>query len=43
MKYSANLGLLWSEMKLDEAIFKAKDNNFDAVELWFPYDEDPFV
>ena len=41
MKYSANLGLLWTEMKLDEAIFKAKDNNFDAVELWFPYDEDP--
>ncbi len=43
MKYSANLGLLWTELKIDEAIHQAKKNNFDAVELWFPYNEDPYV
>ncbi len=43
MKYSANLGLLWTELKIDQAILKAKKYNFDAVELWFPYDEDPNI
>ena len=43
MKYSANLGLLWTELKIDEAIHQAKKNNFDAIELWFPYNEDPNV
>ena len=32
MKYSANLGFLWTELKLEEAIVQAKKNNFDAVE-----------
>ena len=43
MKYSANLGLLWTEMKLEKAIFEAKKNAFDAVELWWPYEEDPKI
>ena len=43
MKYSANLGLLWTELKIDQAIHQAKKYNFDAVELWFPYNEDPNV
>ena len=43
MKYSANLGFLWTELKLEEAIIQAKKNNFDAVELQWPYLEDPKV
>ena len=39
MKYSANLGFLWTELKLEEAIVQAKKNNFDAVELQWPYQE----
>jgi hydroxypyruvate isomerase len=34
-KFSANLGLLWSECSQLEAIYKAKDNGFDAVEFQF--------
>ena len=43
MKYSANLGFLWTELKLEDAILQAKKNNFDAVELQWPYLEDPNV
>ncbi len=41
MKYSANLGLLWTDLKIDQAMHQAKKYNFDAVELWWPYDTDP--
>ena len=43
MKYSANLGFLWKELKLEDAILQAKKNNFDAVELQWPYLVDPNV
>ena len=39
-KFSANLGLLWSECSQIEAIYKAKENGFDAVEFQFPYQYD---
>ena len=41
MKYSANLGVLWKDLKIHQAIYKAKKSNFDAVELWWPYEENP--
>ena len=40
MKFSANLGLLWSELPLLERVYKAKEKNFDAVEFQFPYEVD---
>ena len=39
-KFSANLGLLWNEISQIDAIYKAKDNGFDAVEFQFPYQYD---
>ena len=33
MKYSANLGLLWTELKIDQAIHHANKYNFVAVEV----------
>ena len=39
-KFSANLGLLWTEMSQIDAIYKAKDKGFDAVEFQFPYKYD---
>ena len=36
-KFSANLGLLWNELSQIEAIYKAKESGFDAVEFQFPY------
>ena len=39
-KFSANLGLLWTEMSQIDAIYKAKENGFDAVEFQFPYQYD---
>ncbi len=39
-KFSANLGLLWTEMSQIDAIFKAKEKGFDAVEFQFPYEYD---
>ena len=39
-KFSANLGLLWTEMSQIDAIHKAKENGFDAVEFQFPYQYD---
>ena len=38
MKVSANLGFLWSELSLPEAIHAAKKAGFDAVECHWPYD-----
>jgi|TARA_B110001450_G_C17592714_1_gene469572 hydroxypyruvate isomerase len=39
-KFSANLGLLWKNVSQIEAIYKAKENGFDAVEFQFPYEND---
>lgn len=41
MKFSANLGFLWSELALPEAIHAAKAAGFDAVECHWPYDTPP--
>ncbi|AML50968.1 hydroxypyruvate isomerase family protein [Falsihalocynthiibacter arcticus] len=38
---SANLGFLWKELSLLEAIRTAKNAGFDAVECHWPYDTDP--
>ncbi len=38
MKFSANLGFLWAELSLPEAIHEAKSAGFDAVECHWPYD-----
>ncbi|MEL6522241.1 MAG: TIM barrel protein [Pseudomonadota bacterium] len=38
MKFSANLGFLWSEHALPDAIRAAKAAGFDAVECHWPYD-----
>ncbi|MDB2402109.1 TIM barrel protein [Litoricolaceae bacterium] len=37
--FSANLGFLWSELSLADAIRAAHRNNFDAVECHFPYND----
>ena len=39
-KFSANLGLLWNEISHIDAIHKAKETGFDAVEFQFPYEYD---
>ena len=38
MKFSANLGFLWSELSLPDAIRAAKAAGFDAVECHWPYE-----
>lgn len=38
MKFSANLGFLWTELALPDAIRAAKAAGFDAVECHWPYD-----
>jgi 2-dehydrotetronate isomerase len=38
MQYSANLGFLFTELPLPQAIHAAKKAGFDAVECHFPYD-----
>ena len=38
MKFSANLGFLWTDLALPEAIRAAKIAGFDAVECHWPYD-----
>lgn len=43
MKFSANLGFLWTDLDLPEAIHAAKDAGFDAVECHWPYGIDPQV
>lgn len=37
-RFSANLGFLWAELSLPEAIAAAKAAGFDAVECHWPYD-----
>ncbi|WP_075221682.1 hydroxypyruvate isomerase family protein [Acuticoccus yangtzensis] len=41
MKFSANLGFLWADLPLPEAIRAAKAAGFDAVECHWPYDVPP--
>ncbi|MDG4649757.1 TIM barrel protein [Roseibacterium sp. SDUM158017] len=38
MRFSANLGFLWADRPLPEAIHAAKAAGFDAVELHWPYE-----
>ncbi len=38
MKFSANLGFLWNDLSLPDAIHAAKRAGFDAVEVHWPYD-----
>ncbi|MEP1586815.1 MAG: TIM barrel protein [Tateyamaria sp.] len=38
MKFSANLGFLWADRPLPDAIHTAKAAGFDAVECHWPYD-----
>ncbi len=40
VKISANLGFLWQDLPLADAIYEAKQYGFDAVECHFPYDQD---
>ena len=41
MKFSANLGFLWTDRSLPDAIHAASAAGFDAVECHWPYDTDP--
>ena len=41
MKYSANLGFLWTDLALPDAIRAAKRAGFDAVECHWPYEVPP--
>ncbi|WP_342077399.1 TIM barrel protein [Yoonia sp. SS1-5] len=41
MRFSANLGFLWADLPLPDAIHAAKDHGFDAVECHWPYAFDP--
>jgi hydroxypyruvate isomerase len=41
MQFSANLGFLWADLSLPDAIRAAKAAGFDAVECHWPYDTDP--
>ncbi|MEM6460314.1 MAG: TIM barrel protein [Pseudomonadota bacterium] len=38
-RFSANLGFLWADRPLPEAIRRAKSAGFDAVECHWPYDQ----
>ena len=40
MRFSANLGFLWTDRSLPEAIYAAKEAGFDAVECHWPYESD---
>lgn len=40
-RFSANLGFLWAELPLPQAIRAAAAVGFDAVECHWPYDHDP--
>ncbi len=41
LRFSANLGFLWQELSLPDAIRAAKAAGFDAVECHYPYDTPP--
>lgn len=38
MRFSANLGFLWNDLSLPDAIISAHEAGFDAVECHWPYD-----
>lgn len=38
IRFSANLGFLWTELPLVERIRRSKGSGFDAVEFHYPYD-----
>ncbi len=40
-RFSANLGFLWTELTLPEAIHAAARAGFDAVECHWPYNYKP--
>lgn len=40
MRFSANLGFLWADRSLPDAIYAAKEAGFDAVECHWPYEAD---
>lgn len=40
-RFSANLGFLWTDRSLPDAVRAAKAAGFDAVECHWPYDNDP--
>lgn len=40
LKFSANLGFLWNDMTLPDAIRRAKAAGFEAVECHWPYEQD---
>lgn len=40
LKFSANLGFLWTDRALPDAIYAAASAGFDAVECHWPYDSD---
>jgi hydroxypyruvate isomerase len=40
-KFSANLGFLWADLPLPDAIRAARNAGFDAVECHWPYETDP--
>jgi hydroxypyruvate isomerase len=40
-KFSANLGFLWANLPLPDAIRAARQAGFDAVECHWPYETDP--
>ena len=39
-RFSANLGFLWTDRPLADAVRAAAAAGFDAVECHWPYDED---
>ena len=41
IKWSANLGFLWTDRPLPEAVMAAHNAGFIAVECHWPYDCDP--
>ena len=41
IKWSANLGFLWTDRPLPEAVMAAHNAGFTAVECHWPYDCDP--
>ncbi len=41
MRFSANLGFLWKDLPLPDAIHRASAAGFDAVECHAPYDHEP--
>ena len=43
IKWSANLGFLWADRSLPDAIAAAHQAGFDAVECHWPYDYDPQI